>query len=245
MAEKTLLILGAKSDIAEAIAYRFAKAQYNLILAARNVDALINTKSDIEIRHKVQVHLSEFDATDFSRHETWYKQLPSPPDVVLLAFGYLGNHALATTDFNEAKKIIDANYTGAVSILNEIACNFEAKKSGTIVAISSVAGDRGRGSNYYYGSAKAALSAYLSGLRNRLFTSGVHVLTVKPGFVQTKMLGNMQTPEALTALPEQVAEDVYQAFIRKKNTVYTLWIWRYIMLIIKNIPEFVFKNLKL
>lgn len=245
IAEKCILILGAKSEIAEAIAYSFAQLQFNIILAARNIEELSNTKTDIEIRHKVKVYLTEFDALQYNQHNTWYNNLPEKPSDVLLAFGYLGNHEIAKINFEESKLIIDANYTGAVSILNIIANDFEAKKSGTIIAISSVAGERGRGSNYYYGSAKAALSAYLSGLRNRLYTSNVHVITVKPGFVQTKMIAGLQTPKLLTAMPQQVARDVLTAYLKKKDTIYSIWIWKYIMIIIKCIPEFVFKKMKL
>jgi short-subunit dehydrogenase len=108
-----------------------------------------------------------------------------------------------------------------------------------------VAGERGRQSNYFYGSAKAGFTAYLSGLRNRLFTEKVHVLTVKPGFVYTKMTENLPLPKLLTAVPEDVAKVVYSGVMKKKNVVYVKWFWRWIMLIIKSIPEFMFKKMKL
>jgi short-subunit dehydrogenase len=149
----------------------------------------------------------------------------------------------ARTDFNEVQKTIEINYTGAVSILNVVAEDFEQRGSGSIVGISSVAGDRGRQSNYIYGSAKAGFTVYLSGLRNRLAKSGVHVMTVKPGFCRTKMTENMELPAALTASPEQVANAVFQGLEKKRNTVYTLWMWRWIMLVIRHIPEFIFKKM--
>jgi short-subunit dehydrogenase len=120
-----------------------------------------------------------------------------------------------------------------------------ARKSGTIIGISSVAGERGRMSNYLYGSAKAGFTAYLSGLRNRLFHTGVHVMSVQPGFVYTRMTESLTLPPLLTAKPEQVAADIYKAAAGGKNVIYTKWFWRYIMLIIKSIPEFMFKKLKL
>jgi len=123
--------------------------------------------------------------------------------------------------------------------------DFEKRKSGFIIGISSVAGDRGRKSNYIYGSAKAALTAYLSGLRNRLYVANVHVLTVKPGFVATKMTEGMDLPEKLTAQPEAVAEDIYRAQQKNKNVLYTKWIWRWVMLIIKVIPEWKFKRMSI
>src|SRR5690606_33226513 len=122
-----------------------------------------------------------------------------------------------------------------------VANDFERRKRGVIIGISSVAGERGRQSNYIYGSAKAAFSAYLSGLRNRLYHHGVHVMTVKPGFVKTKMIENISTPGILTASPKKVAEKVHQALLKKRNTMYVLGIWKFIMMVIKMIPEGIFK----
>jgi short-subunit dehydrogenase len=148
-------------------------------------------------------------------------------------------------NWNESLRTINTNYTGAVSILNIVAADYARRKSGTIVGISSVAGMRGRQSNYLYGSAKAAFTAYLSGLRNKLFHSNVHVLTVLPGFVYTKMTEHLQLPKPLTAKPEEVALAVYEGVQKKKNIVYVKWFWRWIMKIITAIPESVFKKKKL
>ena len=137
------------------------------------------------------------------------------------------------------------NYVGAVSILNIIAAKYVEAGKGVIVGISSVAGERGRQSNFFYGSAKAGFTAYLSGLRNRLFPKNVHVLTVKPGFVATKMTENMVTPKPVTATPDEVANAIYTAVEKKKNVIYVKWMWRWIMLIIRSIPESMFKKLKL
>ncbi|MDM8529776.1 SDR family oxidoreductase [Anaerolineales bacterium HSG25] len=240
-----VLILGATSDIAQALAYRYAQEGYNITLAARQVNRLDNLVSDITIRHQINVELAEFDALDFDSHAPFYDGLSSRPDVVICVFGYLGNQETAQADFAETKTIIDSNYTGAVSILNLVANEFERQKNGAIIGISSVAGDRGRGSNYMYGSAKAGFSAYLSGLRNRLAKSGVQVLTVKPGFVRTKMTQNLKLPPVITATPEQVANDIYRANRSGRSVLYTRWMWQFIMLIIRHIPEFVFKRLSL
>jgi short-subunit dehydrogenase len=167
------------------------------------------------------------------------------PDVVICVFGLLGDQLKAQSDWDACEEILLSNYIGAVSILNVVANEFEKQKSGTIVGISSVAGERGRQSNYFYGSAKAGFTAYLSGLRNRLFKSAVHVITVKPGFVKTRMIENMKTPAPLTALASQVANDIYDAVKNGKNTIYTKSIWRPVMYAIKSIPESVFKKLKL
>ena len=240
-----ILILGATSEIGKAIAYEFAKHGFNIILAARQAERLIPLQADLQIKHQIGVTLAEFDALDFSSHAVFYENLPQKPTVVACVFGYLGVQETAQNDFLEAQKIIDSNYTGAVSILNIIANDFEQKKSGTIVCISSVAGERGRQSNYIYGSAKAAFSVYADGLRNRLFKSNVHVITVKPGFVRTKMTEGLTLPPLITAEPMQVGKAIYKGYLKKTNTLYTLWMWRYIMLIIKAIPEFIFKKMKL
>ncbi len=240
---KNILILGATSDMAQAIAKKYAAEGWNLTLAARNMELLHPIASDLRVRSKIEIISLEFDALEFSNHRTFYDSLANPPDVVICVFGYMGDQMLARTDFNEVQKTIGVNYTGAVSILNIVAEDFEKRGKGSIAGISSVAGDRGRQSNYIYGSAKAGFSAYLSGLRNRLAQSGVHVMSVKPGFCYTKMTESLELPSALTADPEQVANAVFKGLEKKQNVVYTLWMWRWIMLIIRHIPESIFKKM--
>ena len=162
----------------------------------------------------------------------------------MLAYGYLPNQGEAQQDFNEAKMTIDINYTSCVSILEIAARYFEQQKRGFITVISSVAGDRGRQSNYLYGSTKGALSIYLQGLRNRLYPSGVQVLTVKPGFVDTAMTYG-QPGMALVAKPEQIARRVVRAIEKGKDTVYTPAFWTLIMFAVRSIPEKVFKRMKM
>lgn len=245
MNKKVILILGASSDIAKALAHKFAKKGYCLYLAGKDMPSLEADANDIKIRYVVDVRAVYFDALDFSSHADFYAALPDKPFGVVVVFGYLGDHSRAKTDFAEAKKIIDTNYSGAVSILNIAANDMQQKKEGFIVGVSSVAGDRGRASNYIYGSAKAAFTAYLSGLRHRLFADNVQVLTVKPGFVSTKMTESMALPPLLTASPTEVATDILQALHSGKNTVYTKWFWKYIMLIIIHLPELIFKRSRL
>lgn len=241
----TVLILGAGSDIAVAIARKFAAAHYNIQLAARHTSALLPLQQDLQIRYGITATVHTFDATDYTAHTSFYTHLPVVPDITVCVFGYLGDQAVAEKNWQEAAAIINTNYTGAVSILNTIAENYATRKAGTIIGISSVAGERGRQSNYIYGSAKAGFTAYLSGLRNRLFRSGVHVMSVQPGFVNTRMTQHLTLPPLLTAQPEQVATAVFRAAQKKKNVLYVKWHWKYIMLIIKLIPEGVFKKLKL
>ncbi len=240
---KNVLILGATSDMAQAIAKKYAAEGWSLSLAARNLEQLESIAGDLRVRSNADIQTLVFDAVDFSNHQCFYDALEVKPDVVICVFGYMGDQALARTDFDEVRRTIDVNYTGAVSILNVVAEDFEKRGSGSIVGISSVAGDRGRQSNYIYGSAKAGFTVYLAGLRNRLVKSGVHVMTVKPGFCRTKMTESLELPAALTAEPEQVAQAVFKGLEKKRNTIYTLWMWRWIMLIIRHIPEFIFKKM--
>ncbi len=240
-----VLIIGAKSDIAKATAREYARNGYDLYLAARDVDVLVEFAKDVTTRTQKTVKLVELNILDYPSHQGFYDKLEEKPLGVISAVGYLGEQEKAEADFAEAQKIMDTNYTGVVSLFNIIANDFESRRSGFIVGISSVAGDRGRKSNYIYGSAKAALTAYLSGLRNRLYDAQVHVLTVKPGFVATKMTEDLDLPEKLTAQPEEVAEDIYTAQQKGKNILYTKWMWRWVMLIIRNIPEFQFKKMSI
>ena len=241
-----VLIIGAKSDIAKAIAKEYIKHGFNLYLAARNVKEELTTFSnDIMIKTQNVVKTIELDILDYKSHPVIYEQLEEKPQGIISAIGYLGNQENAQLDFHETQNIINVNYTGLISFLNIVSNDFEKRKSGFIIGISSVAGDRGRKSNYMYGSAKAAFTTYLSGLRSRLYHSNVHVLTVKPGFVNTKMTRNMKLPQKITAQPQQVAKDIYNAQQKRKNVLYTKWVWKYIMMIIRIIPEWKFKQIKM
>jgi decaprenylphospho-beta-D-erythro-pentofuranosid-2-ulose 2-reductase len=242
---ETVLILGATSDIGIALAKKFASEKYNIQLAARKPELLEPVKSDIRIRYGVSCDSFSFDALQFSTHGLFFETLSPMPDVTVTVFGVMDEEDDAFDNWQLTQRMIDTNYTGAVSILNIAARNYNERKKGAIIGISSVAGDRGRASKLIYGSSKAAFNAYLAGLRNKYFKSGVHVLTVKPGFVYTRMTENMQLPKLLTSTPDEVAAIVYAGFAKKKNVVYVKWFWRYIMLIIKNIPEFQFKKMKL
>ena len=241
----TVLILGALSDIAQAVAREFAGRGWRPILAARRAERLAALAQDLRLRHKADPVVAEFDLLDTASHAAFYAGLPVKPDVVICVAGYLGDPEKTRHDFAEARRVIDTNFTGAVSILDLIADDFELRRAGCIVGISSVAGDRGRQSNYHYGSAKAGFTAYLEGLRNRLFHAGVHVVTVKPGFCRTRMTEGMKLPPALTAEPAQVARDIFRAVERRSDVLYTLWMWRWVMLVIRHIPEFIFKKLRM
>lgn len=241
----SVLLLGGSSDMAQAIARRFARNKFDIILAGRDTELLSSLSNDLEIRYHVHTTVAPFNATNFSDHTGFYKHLPWRPDITICVFGYLGEQCKAEENWEETAHIAQTNYLGAMSILNVVAEDYKARKQGIIVGISSVAGERGRQSNYIYGSAKAGFTAYLSGLRNRMYPYGVHVVTVLPGFVYTSMTAELSLPALLTANTDQVAHVVQNAIEKKKNIVYVKWFWRWIMFSIKLIPESMFKKMQL
>ena len=245
MSKGSVLILGGRSDIGIAIAHSFAKIGYDIQLAARNAKSLEADKYDIQLRNNVKVSLSEFDALNISTHEDFIKQLPTLPEIAICTVGYIDEQEKNEKDLHAAKIVMRSNYEGPASILSVLANHFEVRGSGCLVGISSVAGERGRATNYIYGSAKAGFTAFLSGLRNRLEKKRIHVITVLPGYVDTKMTKNMKLPKSLTSTPNDVSEKILSAVQKNKNIIYVKPIWRLIMLLIRNIPESIFKKLNL
>jgi short-subunit dehydrogenase len=241
----SVLIIGATSGIAKSLANEYSGLKYDLILLARNVNRLKPLQSDLQLKYGNNIILVEFELLETNFHEKILNDFSFLPETTISAVGYLGNHDLALTDFNEANKILQSNFTAIVSLLNLIANRYASKGKGTIVGISSVAGDRGRMSNYIYGSAKAGFSAYLSGLRNRMYNHNVHVITVKPGFVDTRMTEHLTLPPLLTSSPQHVARKIIRAIQKKKNMLYISSKWKWIMNLIKIIPERIFKKMKL
>ena len=245
-----VLILGATSGIARALAYRLSQDGHSLILAGRNQDELTRMASDLRLRHNVNAEVAEFSALDYASHPEFFenciRQTSGRLQGVLLCYGDMLPQAATEKSFDDARRVIDVNFTSAVSILSQAATYLEERKSGFIGVISSVAGDRGRQSNYTYGAAKAGLSAFTQGLRNRLYKSGVHVLTIKPGFVATRMTAGLLNPKSpLVASPEKVANDIVRAIKRRRTVLYTPWFWRPIMTLICSIPESIFRKMKL
>lgn len=244
----SVLILGATSAIARAIAAEFARHRSELILAARDAEELTALAADLNLRYGVKTQAQCLDVLDPAAVET---SLPACLAAagetltgVVLCVGTMGDEEAARANQAEAERILNTNFTGCVLALNVVANHFEKRKRGFICALSSVAGDRGRQSNYLYGSAKAGLSAYLQGLRNRLFRSGVRVITIKPGFVDTSMTFG-RPGLFLPASPEAIARGVYKAINSGKDVVYLPWFWRWIMLVIRLVPEGIFKRLRL
>ena len=243
--KKKAIIFGATSGIGKALVSQLAGSGYFLILVARDGKELQRISSDIFIRFNC---ISKSYAIDLEMDESLPEKIneiiASYPDIGEFYFlvGYLGNQKLAEESWYEREKIVRLNYEIPIQIISQFAGYFAKKGEGIISVIGSVAGDRGRRSNYFYGSAKAGLHAYLSGLRSKLANSNVHVLTVKPGFVDTGMTFGMPGL-FLVALPEKVAHDILKGVDKRKNMIYTPFFWRWIMLLIRSIPESVFKKL--
>ncbi len=243
--KKQALIIGASSDMAIAMSELLASRGWNLVLAGRNIKDLRDQCSDLGIRHQIVAEPITLDLMDGKGIRKKIQSLDGVPELTVCFAGIMLNEDEARKDYETAEKILSTNFNGVVQAINPIAEQLKEEGQGTIAVVSSVAGDRGRQSNYHYGAAKAGLTAYLSGLRNYLFPYGVHVVTIKPGFVRTSMTEGMPLPGPITGSPEKVARDIFKAIRKKKNVIYTLWMWKYIMTIIRSIPEFVFKRLKL
>jgi short-subunit dehydrogenase len=243
----SVLILGATSAIASALAKEFAAHKFDLILGGRDREELSALASDLSLRYGVRNSVLSFDVLDTQTHastlQSCLSEAGKAPEGVVLCIGYLGDQAKGQTDWEEARRILETNFTGCVSALNILANHFEQRRAGFICAISSVAGDRGRQSNYLYGAAKAGLSTFLQGLRNRLFHANVKIITVKPGFVDTRMTYG-HPGLFLVASPESVAKGIFKAIAKGKDVVYLPWFWRLIMLIVQSIPEAIFKRLR-
>jgi short-subunit dehydrogenase len=244
-ADKTVLILGGSSDIARATARLFAIRGWQFQLAGRDLEALRREIDDIKARTGVAGSSHHFDVLDSASFASFADSLPSIPNVVISVVGLLGEKRRAEVDLLYAAIIMRSNYEGPALILGLFAERFLARGNGTIVGVSSVAGDRGRASNYVYGSAKAGLTAFLSGLRNRTARQGIHVITVKPGFVRTRMTAGMKLPGLLTAEPTEVAEAIWRGVTKGDEVIYVRSIWRLVMKVIGLIPESIFKRLSL
>lgn len=241
-----MIVLGSTSEVAQAFVekalqegekfekiYLFTSNRETTERFARHIDVKFLQQSEvIELDLMKEIDYNKFDYIN--------------SNVLFCAVGYLGEGTEeGLYDNKNTERIITINYSKLVPVMNYFAHKFESRRSGTIIGLSSVAGDRGRQSNFIYGSAKAAFTAYLSGLRNYLFSKKVHVLTVKPGFMATKMTEGLPLNPKLTATPKQAAACIYKAFKKQNNVAYVLPIWSIIMMIIRNIPEFIFKKLKL
>jgi short-subunit dehydrogenase len=240
-----VLIVGGASEVGKELALAYGRSGAAVHITVRTDSQLAPLVSDISIRTNTAVKGSLLQVDDLAACQQFVQQLQPLPDIAICVVGYLGNNERSMAELAEANRVLQANYAGPMVLFNALALRMAARRSGVLVGISSVAGERGRQSNFIYGSAKAAFSTYLDGLRNWLFPHGVHVLTVKPGFMATRMTAEMKLHPWLTVSPKQAALAIKKAADQRKNTLYVKWMWRYIMLIIRCVPESIFKKMKL
>jgi decaprenylphospho-beta-D-erythro-pentofuranosid-2-ulose 2-reductase len=247
MTIKNALIIGATSAIAQAVARQLAARGASLVLWGRSASKLEIVAADLRLKYGGKIFCEAFELNDTLQHGSALDRAVAalgPLDLALVCHGNLPDQAACEKDFIVLEQEFLTNCLGPISFLTVLANYFESEGRGCIAAISSVAGDRGRQSNYVYGTAKAALSTFLAGLRNRLYSKGVHVLTIKPGFVDTPMTAHLKKGP-LFASPDKVARDIIQAVDTGKCVLYTPWFWRWIMVIIRSIPESIFRKLKM
>lgn len=242
-----VLIFGATSAIAHETGKLFAADGAAFCLIARNAERLASAAADLTARGALRVETIVADLDDLDAHaalvDAAWARLDGI-DAALLAHGTLGDHERATREVDEALRQFNTNATTYISLLTLLGNRFEEQRRGCIAVISSVAGDRGRGSNYVYGASKSAVSAFTSGLRNRLEKVHVAVVTIKPGFVDTPMTEGMPKGP-LVADRRAVGKRIYDAMLRGEDVVYTPWFWGPIMLVIRTVPERIFKKLRL
>ena len=243
---KTVLIFGGKSPLAIAIANVFAANGFDIVLIARNSASLVEEQANFASHFNCNLSVVELDISHSDSLLQFVASYKSNcPDVVISVLGRQQAAEIKRDDINTISALIEGNFTGPATVLEQFATLMETNGKGTLIGISSVAGERGRQKNYTYGATKAGFTAFLSGLRNRLVKSGVHVLTVKPGVIQTEATADLKHPSWLVSKPEVLGRDVYRAYEKRRNTLYTPWFWGLIMLIIKLIPEPIFKRLNI
>jgi short-subunit dehydrogenase len=246
-AAKRILVLGATSGIAEATCRIWARQGANFVLVARNESNLNAVAGNLKALGAASVEMAVVDLDNTEYHSALIAHATTALgglDIALLAYGVLGDQSEAEQQFGVAEKILHTNFIAPVSLLTELANYCVQAHSGSLVVLSSVAGDRGRKSNYVYGSSKAGLTAFLAGLRNRVDREGVHVLTIKPGPTYTPMTAGMKGSESF-ARPEKVAQAIVAAVEKRKDTLYVPLKWLPIMTVIRHIPESIFKKLNL
>lgn len=242
-----ILVVGATSAIAEATARLWAARGDALFLVGRNAARLETIAADLQVRGAASVSCFNMDATETAAHAAMLDAATAAMgglDIALIAHGTLPDQKACEASVELTLKEIDNNGLSVIALATLLGARFEAQGHGTIAAISSVAGDRGRQSNYVYGAAKGMVSLFMQGLRNRLVKQGVQVLTIKPGFVDTPMTASFKKG-ALWAQPDDIARGILQAIEKRRDIVYLPGFWRLIMLIIRHIPERIFKKLSL
>ena len=239
-----ILIIGAKSDLARNIADIYASKGYSLYLTGRDIKSLSKFSESLINEYGIEVKLIDLDLNQFNTHKAFLDEIATLPLGVICATGYYPNQLKAQTDNEEMLNTTTANFTGPASIINYLVEKMKKIRKGFIIGISSVSGERGRKKNYIYGSAKSGFTTFLSGLRNDLFDQNIHVMTVILGFIRDETEMNF-IKKTLSANPRDIAKSIVSNQMKSKDIVYLKWQWRYIMFIVRSIPEFIFKRINI
>lgn len=235
---KSVLVIGGNSDIGFAIAKAFAENDYDIHLASRNIESLENKKKILKENYKSKCHITHFDILDHLKFQEFFEKNSICPDVLVISCGYL---EIEEKNYN---KIISTNYLSPLIFIEKFINFYEnQKKNYSIIGISSVAGDRGKKNNSIYSSSKSAFSSYLDGLRQRLYLKKINVMTVKPGWIGTKMIKNHTIPKFMISNVDTIGKKIFKGFLKKKSILYVPSYWRIIMFVYKLVPEFIFKIL--
>lgn len=244
---QSVVIFGATSAVAQALSKLHANVGDSLVLVARNNEHLESIAADLKVRGAKSIHCINSDLAKTDKHPGLLENIENHAGDIskyYFFYGVLPDQAQCEASWEQTLEVLNTNFTSKISLLGLLANKIEKEQNKSLIVVSSVAGDRGRQSNYVYGTSKGALSIYLQGLRNRLHKANCPVITIKPGFIDTPMTKSFDK-NFLWASPEKVAKDIYRAALKNRDVVYAPWFWRYIMLIIKSIPESIFKKLNL
>lgn len=244
---KNIIIIGATSAISQSVVKRVAKPDSNVLLVGRSYEKLNLISNDLKVRGVENTSQHQMDFVNFNEHQGLVKLLNnnfSKIDLVFVSYGIMYPQETCENDASKTIEQLTSNYTSVVSLITSIFPILQKNRMGTIAVVTSVAGDRGRKSNFIYGSAKAGLSVFLEGLRYKLHADGVNVLTIKPGFVDTPMTSELKKG-LLWSSPDKVAKYIVKGISKRKSVIYVPSFWFMIMWIIKLIPNFIFRKLNI
>tara|TARA_Y100000996_G_C22555173_1_gene655287 strand:+ start:2651 stop:3367 length:717 start_codon:yes stop_codon:yes gene_type:complete len=233
----SILIIGSSNKVSKELMELYARHGFNIIMTWNRTELDDSSIKKIKEKYKIDIKSIKLDLMDFNSHKPFCDSIADDLIGIITTSGYYPDQQRAGETNEELIKCININYLGLCSVINIISNTFENRKKGFIVGISSVSGERGRKKNYIYGSSKSGFTAYLGGLRNRLYDSGVHVMTVIPGYIK-----ETNQHKSLSCTAESLANIIFTSQQKRRDVIYVKWYWRYIMFLVKIIPEFIFKK---